>query len=72
MAVVIGDQTRYKRAEVCRMIGSNRKPFFRWLRDGVFCGAEHRDWRGWRLFTRDQFDVAQTGTNCVIAVRQGF
>jgi hypothetical protein len=46
MAVVIGDQTRYKRAEVCRMVGSNRKPFFRRLRDGVFCGAEHRDWRG--------------------------
>ncbi|MFP3879463.1 MAG: MerR family transcriptional regulator [Dehalococcoidia bacterium] len=57
MPVVVNEQTYYRTAEVCRLVGVSRNTLFRWIREGVFCDAEYRDWRGWRLFTAAQMEV---------------
>ena len=68
MPVVINDQTYYRTVEVCRMVGISRNTLFRWLKEGVFCDVEYRDWRGWRLFTAAQVETIRTKTNHVIAI----
>jgi phage antirepressor YoqD-like protein len=45
MPVVINDETYYRKAEVCRMIGISRNNLFRWLKEGIFPDVEYRDWR---------------------------
>ena len=57
MPVVINDQTYYRTAEVCRMIGISRNTLFRWLKEGIFSDVEYRDRRGWRLFTPAQTET---------------
>lgn len=54
MAVTINGKTYYRTAEVCRMVGISRTTVFRWLKEGIFKEAGHRDRRGWRLFTEDE------------------
>jgi predicted site-specific integrase-resolvase len=48
MPVVINNQTYYRTAEVCRIVGISRNTLFRWLKEGVFSDVEYRDWRDWR------------------------
>ena len=68
MPVVINDQTYYRTAEVCRMIGISRNTLFRWLKEGIFSDVEYRDWRGWRLFTPAQLETIRTKTSYVTAI----
>jgi DNA-binding transcriptional MerR regulator len=68
MPVVINEQTYYRTAEVCRMVGISRNTLFRWLKEGIFSGVEYRDWRGWRLFTAAQLETIRTKTNHVTAI----
>lgn len=68
MPVVVNDQTYYRTAEVCRMIGISRNTLFRWLREGTVCDIEYRDWRGWRLFTAHQVETIRRKTNRVTAM----
>ena len=68
MPVIINDQTYYRTAEVCRMIGISRNTLFRWLKEGVFSDVEYRDWRGWRLFTAAQLETIRMKTNHVTEV----
>ena len=68
MPVVINDQTYYRTAEVCRMIGISRNTLFRWLKEGIFSDVEYRDWRGWRLFTPAQVDTIRMKTSHVTAI----
>ncbi|MFC1893219.1 helix-turn-helix transcriptional regulator [Chloroflexota bacterium] len=58
MSVNISGGTYYRTAEVCRMIGISRNTLFRWLQQGRFGKTEHRDIRGWRLFTQGEIDKA--------------
>jgi DNA-binding transcriptional MerR regulator len=51
MPVIVNGQTYYRTAEVCRMVGISRNTLFRWLKGRVLTETEHRDRRGWRLFT---------------------
>ena len=71
MPVVINDQTYYRTAEVCRMIGISRNTLFRWLKEGTFSDIEYRDWRGWRLFTPDQLETIRAKTSNVTAISRG-
>ena len=70
MPVVINNQTYYRTAEVCRIVGISRNTLFRWLKEGVFSHVEHRDWRDWRLFTAAQLETVRTKTNHVIATNR--
>ncbi len=53
MPVAIDGQTYYRTGEVCQIAGISKSTLFRWLKEGIFRGAECRDRRGWRLFTED-------------------
>jgi predicted site-specific integrase-resolvase len=63
MPVTVSGQTYYRTAEVCRIVGISRATLFRWLKDGIFKEAEHRDRRGWRLFTEDEIDKLKAEAN---------
>jgi predicted site-specific integrase-resolvase len=71
MPIVINDQTYYRTAEVCRIIGISRNTLFRWLKEGIFSDVEYRDWRGWRLFTPTQLETFTAKTNHVTAMSRG-
>jgi DNA-binding transcriptional MerR regulator len=71
MPVVINDQTYYRTAEVCRMIGISRNTLFRWLKEGIISDVEYRDWRGWRLFTPAQLETIRAKTSHVTAISRG-
>ena len=68
MPVAINDQTYYRTADVCRMVGISRNTLFRWLKEGIFSDVEYRDWRGWRLLTAAQVETIRTKTNHVTAI----
>jgi DNA-binding transcriptional MerR regulator len=68
MAVIINDQTYYRTAEVCRMVGISKNTLFRWLKQGMFSDVEYRDWRGWRLFTVSQVETMKTKTSYVTEI----
>ena len=68
MPIVINDQTYYRTAEVCRMIGISRNTLFRWLKEGIFSDVEYRDWRGWRLFTPAQLETITAKTSHITAI----
>jgi hypothetical protein len=68
MPVTIDGQTYYRTAEVFRIIGVSRNTLYRWLRKDTIAGVEHRDSRGWRLFTRDEIDELDTAINRVTSI----
>lgn len=63
MPVTLSGRKYYRTAEVCRMVGISRTTLFRWLTEGVFSEPEHRDRRGWRLFTEDEVNRMETEAN---------
>lgn len=66
MPVTINNQTYYRTTEVCRMVGISRNTLFRWLKEGSVIEVEHRDYRGWRLFTAAQVDAMKEKTSRVV------
>jgi len=70
MPVVVNDQTYYRTADVCRMVGISRNTLFRWLKEGIVSDVEYRDCRGWRLFTPAQVEAVRTKTNHVFAINR--
>ncbi len=71
MPIVINDETYYRTAEVCGMIGISRNTLFRWLKERIVSDVEYRDWRGWRLFTLAQLETIRAKTNHVTAISRG-
>lgn len=67
MPVVVDEQTYYRTAEACRLLGISRNTLFRWLRRKVCSDVEYRDWRGWRLFTAEQIEAIRRHTSQVTA-----
>jgi predicted site-specific integrase-resolvase len=65
MPVTVDGQTYYRTAEVCRIVGISRATLFRWLKEGTFKEAEHRDRRGWRLFTEKEIGKLRAEANQV-------
>jgi len=63
MPVTINGQTYYRTAEVCLMVGIGKSTLFRWVKEGIMEEAEHRDRRGWRLFTEDEIDRVKMEVN---------
>ena len=57
MPVVINGQTYYRTAEVCIMVGIGKSTLLRWIKENIINDAEHRDRKGWRLFTGDEIDI---------------
>jgi excisionase family DNA binding protein len=70
MPVALNGQTFYRTSEVCRMVGIGKTTLLRWLRDGIIEEAEHRDRRGWRLFTEDEVNRLKAEANRTIKTTQ--
>jgi phage antirepressor YoqD-like protein len=68
MPVTINSQKYYRTTEVCRIVGISRNTLFRWLKDGNVTEVEHRDYRGWRLFTQAQVDAMKRKTKLVSTI----
>jgi predicted site-specific integrase-resolvase len=63
MPVTINGQTYYRTAEVCLKVGIGKSTLFRWIKEGVMEEAEHRDRRGWRLFTENEVNRVKMEVN---------
>jgi transposase-like protein len=70
MPVVSDGQTYYRTAEVFRMIGVSRNTLYRWLQKDILRGTEHRDSRGWRLFTQDEIDRLNATINRITEIER--
>lgn len=70
MPARINGQNYYRTAEVCRRIGISRTTLFRWLKNDMFREAEHRDRRGWRLFTEQEIDRLKAEANLVTHIER--
>jgi predicted site-specific integrase-resolvase len=68
MPVAINDQEYYRTSEVCRIVGISRNTLFRWLKEGAVTEVEHRDYRGWRLFTQAQLDAMKEKTRQITTI----
>jgi predicted site-specific integrase-resolvase len=53
------------------MVGISRNTLFRWLKEGSLTGIEHRDYRGWRLFTQTQVDAMKEKTSRIVNIYLG-
>ena len=51
MPLKLDGQTFCNISEACKLAGTNRDTFLRWVRQRKFIDVEHRDRNGWRLFT---------------------
>lgn len=69
MPVSLNGQTYYRTNEVCRMVGISRNTLFRWLKEGSVTEFEHRDYRGWRLFTQAQVDAMKKKTSQISTIQ---
>ncbi len=63
MPVILNGRTFYNTAEACRLAGTNRDSFLRWVREKKFTDVEHRDRNGWRLFTEDDLSRLKSRVN---------
>ena len=63
MPVTISEQTYYRTAEVCLMVGIGKSTLFRWIKEGITEDAKRRDRRGWRLFTESEVNRLKTEVN---------
>jgi transposase-like protein len=69
MPVTIDGQTYYRTAEVYRTLGIAKNTLYRWLQKESIGEAEHRDSRGWRLFTQDELDKLERSINRIVKVK---
>jgi len=63
MPVTINGQTYYRTSEVCLIAGIGKSTLFRWIGEGLMKEAEHRDRKGWRLFTEDETNNLKVEAN---------
>jgi len=65
MSIKLNGETYYWTAEACRIAGTSKNTFFRWVKEGRFADVQHWDRRGWRLFTKDDLDRLKAEVNKV-------
>jgi DNA-binding transcriptional MerR regulator len=63
MPVEYNNQTFYNTAEACKIAGTNKDTFLRWVKLGKFVDVKHRDRNGWRLFTDNDLVRLRTKVN---------
>ena len=65
MPVRLNGENYYQTTEACRIAGTSRNTFLRWVKEGSFADVKHRDRRGWRLFTEDDLARLKAEVNQV-------
>jgi excisionase family DNA binding protein len=68
MPVVLNEEIFYTTSEACKLAGTNRDTFLRWVREGAFRDVDHRDRNGWRLFTAGDLARLKSRVNLVVTV----
>ena len=68
MPISLNSKTYYRTAEACRIAGTSKNSFLRWVKDGIFPDVKHRDRRGWRLFTEDDLARLKAEVNHIIKI----
>jgi len=63
MSLKRNSQTFYTTSEACRLAGTNRDTFLRWVRQGDFTDVEYRDRNGWRLFSGEDIHRLKAKVN---------
>jgi len=66
MPVTLYGQTYYKTNEACRMAGTSKNTFFRWVKEGRLHDTQLRDRRGWRLFAEDEVRELKAEVNRIV------
>ena len=70
MPLTLNGQTYYRTAEACHLVGISKNTFLRWVNEGSFIDVEHRDRRGWRLFTEGEVNRLKAEANRIHKTRQ--
>lgn len=65
MPLRLNGVTYYQTSEACKLAGTSRNTFLRWIKEGKFTDVANRDRRGWRLFTEDDLKMLQDEANRV-------
>ena len=65
MPIELNGERFYRTAEACRIAGISKNTFFRWVKAGSFADVEHKDRRGWRLFTHNELERLTAEVNRV-------
>ena len=68
MPISLNSKIYYRTAEACRIAGISKNTLLRWIREGTFPDAEHKDRRGWRLFTEDDLARLKAEVNHIIKI----
>jgi len=56
MPIHIQGQKFYRTKEALERIGISRRTWFRWLQENIIEDVEHKDRKGWRLFTEEDIE----------------
>jgi hypothetical protein len=60
---VIDGKNYYRISEACKMAGTNRMTFLRWVRENKFEDVPYRDLNGWRLFSEQDIGKLRAKIN---------
>ena len=63
MPVKLNGETYYWTAEACRLAGTSKNTFLRWVKERRFPDIQRRDRRGWRLFSEGDLKKLTTEVN---------
>jgi predicted site-specific integrase-resolvase len=63
MPFMIDGHSFFKTSEACRLAGTNRATFLRWVRESKFADVGYRDRNGWRLFTDEDIQRLKNKAN---------
>ena len=63
MSVIIDGQKFYRTGEACRIAGTSRMTFLRWVRQEKFEDVPYRDVNGWRLFSEKEINQLKARIN---------
>jgi excisionase family DNA binding protein len=60
MPMLLKGEKYYWTSEACKLAGISKNTFLRWVRHGAFPDVQHRDRRGWRIFSKHEVDRLMT------------
>ena len=63
MSIRINGVTYYQTSEACRIAGTSKNTFLRWVKERKFSDVVHKDRNGWRLFTEDDIHRLRATVN---------
>ena len=68
MPLKLGGQSFYSTGEACKLAGTSRETFLRWVRQRKFADVENRDRNGWRLFTDEDLSRLKSKVNHIVKI----